>query len=76
MPVAFSALAPIDAAWATKSMCDGVSWKAWSSRLLNSAPPVAICSRLMQPKPRLSVTTTVISIPIITAVASSEFSIM
>jgi hypothetical protein len=42
------------------------------SRLLKLAPPVAICSRLMQPKPRLS-STTMVSLPSITEVAISEF---
>ncbi len=37
------------------------------------APPVATCNLLIQPYPRLSVTTRVIDTPIITAVASSEF---
>ena len=40
------------------------------------APPVPFCKRLMQPKPRLSVITTVNGIPIITAVASSELAII
>lgn len=39
-------------------------------------PPVPICSRLIQPKPRLSVSTTVNGTRRITAVASSEFAIM
>ena len=72
----FTASAPMLSAWARKSIRLGVTCRAVSSRLLNSAPPVARCNRLMQPKPRLSVITTVTLIPIITAVASSEFIIM
>ena len=76
MEVTCTAAAPMAAAWAAKSMLAGWAWTVWSSRLLNSAPPVAIWSRLMQPKPRLSVSTTVILTPMVTAVASSEFAIM
>jgi hypothetical protein len=43
---------------------------------LNSAPPHSICTRLMQPLPRLSVSTIVYGTLRITAVASSEFAIM
>ena len=46
------------------------------SRLLKFAPPVAICSRLMQPKPLLSSTTMVSFLPSITDVAITEFIIM
>ena len=44
-----------------------------SSRLLKLSPPVARCSRLMQPKPRLSSTTMVSFRPSMTEVAISEF---
>ena len=69
----FSAIAPRLAACAAKSISGSVSWRASFSRLLKLAPPVAICSRLMQPKPRLSSTTMVSLRPSITEVAISEF---
>ena len=64
------------AAWAAKSIEEGTTWRAVSIRLLNEAPPHFSCSRLMQPKPRLSRTTTISFCPSITEVASSEFIIM
>ena len=50
MSAAFTACAPIAAAWATKSISGWVRRDSCRrSRLLNAAPPVAFCSRLMQP---------------------------
>ena len=71
----FRAMAPREAACAAKSIAGRVSWRASFKRLLKLAPPVAICSRLMQPKPRLSRTTTVSFSPSMTEVAISELSI-
>ena len=45
-------------------------------QIVKFGTPVPICNRLIQPNPRLSVITTVSWMPIITAVASSEFAIM
>ena len=56
-----------------KSISGKVSWQASRNRLLKGAPPVAFCRRLMQPKPRLSSTTTTRLRPSITEVLSSEF---
>ncbi len=59
----FRAHAPIAAACAAKSISGSTSCLVSFSRLLKFAPPVAICSRLMQPKPRLSSTTMVSFVP-------------
>jgi hypothetical protein len=71
----FSAFAPSDRACAAKSIAGGPSGPCTqsASRLLNGAPPHACCSRLMQPKPRLSSTTIVSFSPSISEVAISEF---
>src|SRR6185437_753813 len=69
----FSLAAPSAAACAAKSI-GARSWpRASASRLLNGAPPVAFCRRLMQPKPRLSSRTITSFSPRIAAVAISEF---
>ena len=49
MSAAFSAWAPIEAAWATKSISGCTSTFESLYMLLNSAPPHSCCSRLMQP---------------------------
>ena len=56
-----------------KSIVGSVTCLACARRLLKLSPPVARCSRLMQPKPRLSSTTMVSFRPSITEVAISEF---
>ena len=60
-------------ACAAKSISGRVSCLACCSRLLKLSPPVARCSRLMQPKPRLSSSTMISFWPIMTEVAISEF---
>ena len=68
MPATRRETAPRLAAWAAKSTPDPEA-----KRLLKLAPPVAPCSRLMQPKPPLSSSTMVSLAPSCTEVAISEF---
>ena len=73
---ALTAIAPMLSACLRKSMSGCATMAQSCQRLLKLAPPVAICRRLMQPKPWLSSTTMMSFWPRLTEVAISEFNIM